>query len=229
MDLSLTSLVPLIAMVGLTYAVCVIAAALGVYATRDALIAYMLMIWLFAGKLAVYPGGFVSNVANIWYAAIIVMLIKVRDRGSEKLALGSIATTLYWLQIFFLNVSLLDRFPIIAGGFTAEAIHQYAVSMRRVALPSWSAFVLASGVTVGLTSRLRHRPSYFVVVAIAICAQAVDSLIFFPGAFGINDNMIEIMVTGFAAKCALSAIFATIFPVMTTWRRLIGKAQASRP
>lgn len=207
------------------------------YAMRGAAIMGVLLVSFWGGKLAVYPGGYVSNVGNIAYsmALSLVAWLEVTDPSIAKLmhrqarpwahetplkmiGLDTVYMLMFWSLSSFFYVQGLGVVPLVEGNEAmTRAIITIAESQRYVALASWSAFAV-SMVAIAFCAQAfwRWRVSVPVPLATLICVmlgQVVDSIVFFPLAFYNLPQWQEMMLTGLCVKAVLTPIFVAVIAI----------------
>lgn len=165
----------------------------------------MILISIFAQKTVEYAG-VISNVGNIFYAAVIftMSLLAIRTRSIE---FSKKLTIVFFSQIIFIVLAqFVAHLPILAGNeMISEAISSLTGTTIQIAAASFIAFYISNGVNYGILSLL-NRPFYKIETKKWIMAkpvanvvsQAVDSAIFFPIAFSSIWGFDQILMAGFA-------------------------------
>lgn len=201
-----------------TFCITYYAVKIGVYAMRGAIVVMMVLTCLFATKLAQFPFDTVASFSTIWFTAAIVMQI-LTTREHWTIALSNVRIVFSWIAFLCLTIWALSLSDVIdtLDANISQAITLMAKQVYMTTLWTWSAFVLGSFVLVSIDYKWpwkRHSRFGGLVkmLLITVLVQAVDSIVFYPGAFPSSTHMTELMVNGFIWKCAMTVPFAaTLF------------------
>lgn len=173
-------------------------------------ILFMLLVPL-AGAPMISVYGFESNLGNFFYAAVVLgVAYKAWFHGKQE----AIRCINY---IFFANVIL---FLILNVVHYSVGISIYDTSTR-IALASFASFLVGQRMLVHLLSQFRSHSMYVVMPTVMVLVQAVDSVLFFPMAFGYVlpfGTIVTIAVNGFLIKSAL-ALLSVPFLYVSTYGR----------
>lgn len=174
----------------------------GPYRMRGLIALNMVLISLFAPKLFEYHG-FISNVGNVFYAAVMIMQTYIFMQYGHKAAVSTIRMTLFSLVSVLALVYAMSIVPAVAGNevFSA-AVSQVTNFSLETIFASFFAFVIGQSVLVYFLDKTN--PAVAIIVA-----QFVDTVIFFPIAFSYSPALLGIMITGFIFKVLLTPILAS--------------------
>jgi uncharacterized PurR-regulated membrane protein YhhQ (DUF165 family) len=196
-----------------TWLSCLYTARGGPFAQRGWVILMLILVSLLAPLQTIWPGGRESNVANIWYAAAIAMQINASRQIGKNGAFFILSTSYVaarlvgFAALMMAGTAMVPAAPDSLEFAKAEA---HFVPELRIAVSSLCAFVAASGVVALGYSLSKLRVSVVTFVLSVVVAQAVDSIIFFPMAFGPYERMGEIALTGFVIKLVVSIPFIVL-------------------
>lgn len=154
--------------------------------------------------------GQTTNVGNIFYAGVTFAM-------SVKFCLYGRDAAMSTLRVVFIGLVAITAFrqlaiwmPVLPGDETRAAAATY---IFKISLPlttaSFIAFYTAQSVNIYLLGRLRHWPGWLRKIGANTVAEAVDSFIFFPIAFGQSWSHQQIavaMLAGFALKTVLNIL-----------------------
>jgi hypothetical protein len=170
-----------------------------------AILTMMFAVAVFGARICDYPLGMISNVTNAPYAAVIVLIAIMGFRHGWRFVSMVIAPIFWWLAMWFLIVQTILAVP--SPGETTPSIPLFVAPMH---IAFWSLIAFACAVSVLLAGirllagRTAGAAEWAALLALCVLAQAVDSAVFFSGAFRANPEMLDIMFGGFAWKAALT-------------------------
>jgi uncharacterized integral membrane protein (TIGR00697 family) len=184
-------------------------ASASLYRLRGLVVINMVLITLLAAK-QIEVLGFTSNLGNALYVGVMTAQTITLAAGRRDVALGNKATCYFALLAVVLLGGAVGFAPVVPGNeslaFAIDAVTGFA---PRVVVASFLAFALSQYVLIHGFDYLGRWPLAWRCLAIQIVAQGVDSAVFFPCAF-LNDSnggaVIEMALTGFAVKVALTAL-----------------------
>lgn len=173
----------------------------------------MMLVVLFSQKLFVLFG-LTTNVANIFYATVVLAQVLTLYKYGQEAALHTIRLTLFAVLSMLLLSSALAAFPVVQGdeGISA-AVSLITNTSLYVVFASLFAFVIAQAVLV----RLLDTFSYTKAAIAVTVTQLVDSLVFFPIAFYNTpiSELYTIAVSGFLFKVIItSIILVPLLPIL---------------
>jgi len=180
------------------------------YYLRGLVIVNMILIGMFAARLFEI-GGLVSNVGNIMFASVVAMQAILITNHGHAAGLKTIAIGARSLMLFSLTGFALAKFPLVDGNHEAAiAVDQIANTSLSVITASFLAFKCGQYAFLRLLDRWKEYPLWGKYTAAMIILQIIDSLIFFPIAFGLNSELLEIALVGFITKVVIGIIYLPI-------------------
>lgn len=182
--------------------------------TRCFVVANMIGITIFAPKL-MELGGYTTNIANIFYASVVLGVAVILVKYGLSHAIKTIASTLYALMVYVTLSYLLGSFPTVEGDTMAAVIDPVTFSGIRIVGASFLAFFISNFTFINLLDRLKDSHIFLGYTLGIILLQAVDSIIFFPIAFGQSFNWHEFMIVGFMFKVIIGMIYFPVFYITT--------------
>lgn len=195
----------------------------GFYRLRTLIVSNMVLITLFAPKL-ISMFGYTTNLGVIFYATAMLAQMMIIHMYGREAALYTIRMVLFALLSVVSLMFVSSLLPVVSGN------EEFSMAMKGVLqfppqtlFASFFAFVIAQ---YAIVSCLEKRCSSSIAtilkyLGVAVCAQAIDSSIFFPLAFGTIMDMHDIwemVYTGFIAKVAIMAV---IGPVVVAYLRMM--------
>ena len=191
---------------------------LGVYALRKFVIVNMTLILLFAPKLTLFFGH-ESNVANLFYAAVVVAQVAIAEWGGAGLARESTRLALASVVLVASLVGALAAVPAVGDQHVTDAIRTLAPQSLVTLGASLCAFAATNAALIAVVGRARGLPILARFALAVAAAQAVDSAVFFPVAFSQHGAgaVLEMAVTGFAVK---TAVGVALLPAVL-WRSAV--------
>lgn len=173
----------------------------GPYRMRGLIALNMVIISLFAPKLFEYHG-FISNIGNVFYAAVMIMQTYIFMQYGHKAAVSTIRMTLFALVSSLALVYAMSIVPVVAGNevFSA-AVSQVTNFSLETIFASFFAFVIGQSVLVYFLDKT-------IPIVAVLAAQFVDTIIFFPIAFAYSPMLLSIMVSGYVTKVLVSVPLA---------------------
>ena len=164
----------------------------------------MVLITLFGGVLFNWAG-YTTNCGNVWYADVMLSQWLVMRRFGWRNGLRAATNTFAGLLMLLLmaaalqaalSKSMLDT----AYGIVIDASRDFTVA-------SFVAFWLGQGVFIAIYRATDRRSLWLCYAAAMVAAQAVDSAIFFPIAFGsFGISLLNAALAGFAVKIGLGLL-----------------------
>ena len=166
----------------------------------------MMLITVFGGIML--PAGVPqSNVGCIFYAFVLCgTMLMFRREGAQAAAKVVRAVTFNLIMLLALAVTMN---AMRWDGDGAAAYHEVLSGTYRFSYASLLAFIIGQSLYAYLYARLQHMSvlSYYVINMIVV--QAVDTLVFFPIAFGASAlEILNIAGNGFVVKVAIGLMFA---------------------
>ena len=180
------------------------------YYLRRFTVLNMILITLFAPRL-IEVGGMVTNVGTIFYSAVMVSQLLIFHLFGKEEVTHTIRMVL-WMLLGFVGISgWINMLPVVQGNESYAAAMSAILSFPpAVVFASFFAFVIGQSFVIRcMASEEKRKPTIVFYSMCAIMAQIVDSVIFFPLAFGSFMPITEIpslMLAGIAAKGIFMAI-----------------------
>lgn len=180
----------------------------------------ILMFALFSPKLAEY-GPVVSNVGCIWYAAVMAGQAMICETQGRQAAWATTGKVLRTLTIVMALVTCLDAVPPVVGDPPAIEAAIDAISPRSLntVAATYLAFCAGQMVLITLMGMLAAASPFWRILVATIFAQGVDTLVFFPIAFGSLPlrDIGHIATGGMAVKTVLAVLFAGVIVACIRW------------
>lgn len=174
----------------------------GPYRTRGLIAVNMLLIALMASKwFEIF--GHVTNVANVFYATVVVAQAYIFSRYGLDSMVRTIPMTLYALVVGVTLAYLTSLTPVVDGNIVeATAISTVAAFSLTVVAASFFAFIIGQAVLAVILGWVHLNKTRYLLAIVA--AQLVDSAVFFSIAFSNSGIVGDAMITGFLLKVAVS-------------------------
>lgn len=182
-------------------------------ALKSEVVVLMVMVSFFHPVLVTFPVGYVSNFGNIWYSGVLAATTFLAVRYGAHAVAEAVILVLTWVPATWIILLLIGKsVPITSGvsGETYGAIQVLLLHSLGGALPSWVAFTLANVAIVLVVHWTRGLGQVAQFLSGCVAGQLVDSLIFFPAAFGAVTGWTQIMVVGLVIKLILSVPFTAL-------------------
>lgn len=176
----------------------------GPFRIRDLIAINMVLISLFASKLLTVFG-YTTNVANIFYATVVLSQAVIFHRYGKDAAVRTISMTMHALVASLSLSYIISNFPVVLGNEApSQAIFLVANQSIHVVFASLFAFMIGQ-YTLVLSLQYLKRLKYPLAI---ILTQIVDSLVFFPIAFSSMPVplMLQVMSTGAIFKVLVTGI-----------------------
>lgn len=174
------------------------------FRTRWLVAINMILVSVLGSKLLTVAGN-TTNIANVYYATVVVAQAFIYRLYGEKAALDTIRMTYFALISAVALMYLTSLFPTVPGNEEAAfAVDIMSFSSFQIVLASFVAFMLGQTVLVHM---LRHTNDAALAV---FFTQAIDSIVFFPLAF--YDLPVQTIIT-----FMLSGLFFKILVSVPLW------------
>lgn len=176
---------------------------------KEFIIINMLLINLFAPLLMRFLG-IVTNVGNIFYSSVIAGQSYILLNYGKDKAVNNSKTLLYTLGALLIITYSLNVFVVVNGNQNYfNSVLTIINYTPRVIFASIFAFIIANLVLIETYTRLNWKNKYFKITFSMILCQIIDSLIFFPIAFG-GGNWFKIMLGGVFIKIFLGLLYTPL-------------------
>lgn len=142
----------------------------------------MLLILLLASKL-LNIGGIITNIGTIFYATVVPIQYAILKLNGKDSFLKAIYSTYFIVTLGFSLIYILGVFPSLDIDNSAKAVNAITNLSVSTLGASFSAFAFSQAILYLIVTNQRIKETYKYILAILI-VQLVDSLIFFPLAFG---------------------------------------------
>ena len=173
---------------------------------------HLVMIICFGGLLGKF-GPLVSNYGNVWYAAVVAAQLMLLDRYGRQAAKASLPRGWLAVSVVFAATYPLSHAAILPGN---EAIGGAVVALAghrpQIVIASYAAFGLMIETMIITYAMLRPLSRGTAPVAAAVAAQIMDSVVFFPIAFGDLgvDFVVTAMVSGAIIKIPATLVLVAV-------------------
>lgn len=196
----------LVAKVALDFGAVLLAHRLGrewLYAT---IVINLLLVSLVGAKL-IEEFGFVTNDANVFYAAVFFATYLLLEHGKREDAIRAIGIGVGAVALFHIltGLSLMMQSLPETAGVSGMMDALYGVSLR-IAIASLAGYIVAQLINIWLYTNWRERSDmhwWFSLACIIAIAQLADSIIFFFIAFWgevPSRLLVESMIAGYGLK-----------------------------
>ena len=166
----------------------------------------MLLIARFGGWLADFGIG-ISNYGNIFYATVVAAQYAILQRGGRHLGTICFSTVFAALLLSFCITGIMSAGPVIPGNETMVSTYRKMLALsEHFAFASFGAFITGQIFFIAFyaaTEKLGVWVNYVVNMAVT---QAIDSVVFFSLAFGLDAASIRIMATGYVIKVGIDLL-----------------------
>ena len=169
----------------------------------------MMMVVSFGTLLGDF-GGYVTNYGTAWYATVVGTQIVLLDRYGRLAAAETIPACYMAVTLALLCTFPLTFAPVLPGNDAGAAVIVLAQHRPQVLIAAYAALGPAIAVVDLVYAKLRPRSRWLAVVAAAVMSQVVDSVIFFPLAFGDlgTDFVVTAAVSGLIVKIPMTLAIA---------------------
>ena len=167
------------------------------------------MIILFAGKLMMI-GGLITNIGTVLYATVVAGQMFILEKYGFNQARQVMNSIIYSITNIFMVGIGIYYMPIIAGNDVAYSINAVLDHSWRIIAASYLAFYIAQSLMLYLWYKYHSKGFWFRMILSLVALQAVDSLLFFPTAFGFVSNLTTIIISGFVVKIIIGLLFLPI-------------------
>lgn len=142
----------------------------------------MLLILLLASKL-LNIGGIITNIGTIFYATVVPIQYVILKLNGKDSFLKAIYSTYFIVTLGFLLIYILGAFPSLDTDNSAKVVNTITNLSVSTLGASFAAFAFSQSILyiVVMSKKIKDMYKYVLVILIV---QLVDSLIFFPLAFG---------------------------------------------
>lgn len=173
----------------------------------------MIVVTVTARKLFDFGFG-VSNIASLCFATVFLIETLIYFRFGLEAAQKTIQTSIFALIGFvLLRILVVYTDPTVAGNEElTEAYRTIVKTIPQIPIASFLGFFCSMQVLL-LVLHLFEKQILVAYLIGMICAQIVDSLIFFPIVFGggaFSGETLKIVATGFTIKIIVGLILAPI-------------------
>ena len=179
----------------------------GVYSARGMIVSFMVMISLYQPLVAIGPYGHRFLYANVWFAAVLAVLVWITIRAGYLFALRTVhMVTLYMAfalaSLYAMSLVAFVPDPTIQSALTVETPpHIFAI---------WSGYVLASGAAIGVAT-ITEKFSVPARFALSLTAgHLLFEFVLFLSFFAGFPVRLSVMGAALILKLALSMPFAAI-------------------
>lgn len=168
----------------------------------------MVLITIFGGVM-IEIGQIATNIGCIFYASVMAAQSVIYFRAGASEAAKSVKVTLLAIVMILAATTIMDSMEW--HGVSAGAYHTVLRGSYELAVASVAAFAISQGVLIAVLKSSKAGSllgNYIVAVALA---QALDSAIFFPLAFGaLNGVLVSVMLWGYALKISIGLLLAPL-------------------
>jgi uncharacterized integral membrane protein (TIGR00697 family) len=169
----------------------------------------MLLITVYGGVM-VEVFGYSTNVGALCYASVLVAQFLLMEKHGWAKGANAALTIFGALMMFFLFTIGLSA---MLGGSPLDTAYSLVIkNSHSFATASFVAFWLGQGVFVAVYKLLENKSVLCRYAIPMICAQIADTVVFFPIAFSMHPNMLEIAITGCFFKIAISLLVIPFLP-----------------
>lgn len=182
----------------------------------------MLMITMTGSKMTA-PFGCITNVGNVFFAAVLLSQAVVIERYGDKTALAIVGLVFGALVMTFVLGQMVKHVPGVPGNEAhAAAIDAVLSQAARITFASFISFAIVNSLFVWLYRRLFRWPLAIRYAAVAVLMQILDTVIFFGVAFGgilPLEAVAEVMLAGLVIKSAFALLTVPVVQIAVARRR----------
>lgn len=164
------------------------------------------------GWLLVDTFWLIWNVWNIFYASVFLSTGITIMREGEEYAYKVTNMILYAMVMALALALLITTVDGINQDGLTSHLHALIYPVPNLIVASWTAFYMSQGILILLSRKILKNAWHMVILTILI--QFIDSLIFFPIAFG--TLWFSMIWDGFFIKWALAILS---YPILLLWSR----------
>lgn len=174
----------------------------------------MLLIVRFGGWLADFGIG-ISNYGTIFYAAVMTAQYAIMQRNGWHTGVRCFGAVFGALALAAAVTALMSAGPTLAGNESVVATYRDMLAISAAfAFASFGAFITGQLFFITFYSATEHRSVWIKYAANMVLAQAIDSVVFFSLAFGLNAATLRIMAIGYIAKVGLGLLALPVLSYM---------------
>ncbi len=177
----------------------------------------MLLITIAGARLTLLFG-FVTNVGNVLYAAVLMSQAMIIERFGGRAALMPVGMIFGSLVMVLIIGQSIKHMPAVTGNeMVAAAVNAVFALSARVVWASFVAFGIVNALFVAIYGALADKPVALRYAAVAALMQALDSVIFYGISFwGLvpPGELATAMLTGFAIKAAFALLTVPVIALV---------------